>query len=426
MFGSARKCSTITPEQDIGNLMNGVQFKCEAIPPLSPAGTDPLFPDNSSLVLENLIRFWYRTLNGYLSGAPLQEMESRIFVKSCGAQSRIDLSDPFSTTFTITIRSITGSDRTFTSDQSNPLEKVIASFWAAVFMGGLHYPYSHDIGNIGVKDITDNQNILNRTGISFNPQADTSADLKWWLSQNLKTAVDIINDDHPRDFIPERFNLNLTRCILSPTPFRDWCTARNDIENTLNSFHARYPNDLLARRLINMPRENEANGNQKIGLLHDSSRFVLSTPLLIRYLKSGSDYFWMMIRFSGRPADHESILPSDASQSMDYRSLDRFWNEARRTGWNETDIVLLMPDTLQKKIDIIRHEIDPDKIILFGSKARGNFHSRSDTDLAVSGGKTGKSLVENGAMDIVDLDRVDDGFHSLIKYEGVTVYEKSI
>lgn len=72
------------------------------------------------------------------------------------------------------------------------------------------------------------------------------------------------------------------------------------------------------------------------------------------------------------------------------------------------------------------------KIVLFGSRARGDYKERSDIDLAVSGGNT--VLFASDAdteiptllqLDIVDLDKpVASELLQSINNEGVILYEK--
>ena len=72
------------------------------------------------------------------------------------------------------------------------------------------------------------------------------------------------------------------------------------------------------------------------------------------------------------------------------------------------------------------------KVVLFGSRARGDFHRSSDIDLAVSGGDAERfrlELEENTSTllqyDVVNLDRhIQQGLRERIEEEGVTVYEK--
>ncbi len=72
------------------------------------------------------------------------------------------------------------------------------------------------------------------------------------------------------------------------------------------------------------------------------------------------------------------------------------------------------------------------KVILFGSRARGDYQRASDIDLAVEGGRitdfildvkdTTSTLLD---FDIVDLKKTEQGaFLDSIKKEGVILYEK--
>ena len=72
------------------------------------------------------------------------------------------------------------------------------------------------------------------------------------------------------------------------------------------------------------------------------------------------------------------------------------------------------------------------RVILFGSRARGDFYRTSDIDLAVSGGDYIRLAVdieeETSTLlhfDIVDLDAVGESeLRSRIEREGVILYEK--
>lgn len=72
-----------------------------------------------------------------------------------------------------------------------------------------------------------------------------------------------------------------------------------------------------------------------------------------------------------------------------------------------------------------------DKVILFGSRARGDHRERSDVDLAVSGGDVVRfslgveDLPTLLSFDVVDLDgAVQPELLESIRREGVTLYEK--
>ena len=72
------------------------------------------------------------------------------------------------------------------------------------------------------------------------------------------------------------------------------------------------------------------------------------------------------------------------------------------------------------------------KVILFGSRARGDYKERSDIDLAVTGGNVAAFSIavdENTItllkFDIVDLDvSVQEELSQSIEREGIVIYEK--
>lgn len=71
------------------------------------------------------------------------------------------------------------------------------------------------------------------------------------------------------------------------------------------------------------------------------------------------------------------------------------------------------------------------KVVLFGSRARGDYQEKSDIDLAVSGGDVyGFALdVEEKTetllqYDVVDMDSIQDTLLESIERDGVILYEK--
>lgn len=72
------------------------------------------------------------------------------------------------------------------------------------------------------------------------------------------------------------------------------------------------------------------------------------------------------------------------------------------------------------------------KVILFGSRARGDYKEKSDIDLAVTGGNVAAFSIavdENTStllkFDIVDLDAsVQEELSQSIEREGIVIYEK--
>jgi len=109
------------------------------------------------------------------------------------------------------------------------------------------------------------------------------------------------------------------------------------------------------------------------------------------------------------------------TQKPDYGIIDEFWTELKNKG---KEHIFSLPDMLKDIKNELVKEVDPQKIILFGSKARGDFHSHSDTDIAVETEKQLGKVSLPGAIDIVDMKRADEKLKAKIKKEGVVIYER--
>ena len=91
-----------------------------------------------------------------------------------------------------------------------------------------------------------------------------------------------------------------------------------------------------------------------------------------------------------------------------------------------------LPDRLISEIVVLARTHGLDRVVLFGSRARGDFRDLSDIDLAVSGGNVAAFAIdveENTqtllSFDIVDLDgAVQPELMESIEREGQTIYEK--
>lgn len=92
---------------------------------------------------------------------------------------------------------------------------------------------------------------------------------------------------------------------------------------------------------------------------------------------------------------------------------------------------------LQKVTDILKAELHPQKIILFGSRAKGNFQKHSDFDFAIEAkepdNKNKRNLLDKiegisglYKIDIVFLSNVDKNFQDIILNSGEILYAKRI
>ena len=92
-----------------------------------------------------------------------------------------------------------------------------------------------------------------------------------------------------------------------------------------------------------------------------------------------------------------------------------------------------LPDRVIKEITAFAKENSIIKIVLFGSRARGDHTERSDVDLAVYGGDFDSfywNIKENIhsllSSDVVDMNsRVTEELKKEIERDGVVIYEKT-
>ena len=90
---------------------------------------------------------------------------------------------------------------------------------------------------------------------------------------------------------------------------------------------------------------------------------------------------------------------------------------------------------LKKIVDLIIKTSDPKRIILFGSRSKGNFDHSADYDLAIDSNKISfrnkRKLIEQieeiiglHSLDLINLDEVDSKFRKIISNTGKIIYER--
>ena len=89
-------------------------------------------------------------------------------------------------------------------------------------------------------------------------------------------------------------------------------------------------------------------------------------------------------------------------------------------------------EQVQKEICRFAEIYQLEKVVLFGSRARGDYHRASDIDLAVWGGSVARFAVDVDEKtstllkyDVVDMDRdVSEELLASVQKEGQVLYEK--
>ncbi len=102
----------------------------------------------------------------------------------------------------------------------------------------------------------------------------------------------------------------------------------------------------------------------------------------------------------------------------------------------QNELVSFMKDKrLNNIVKILKDELHPEKIILFGSRAKGNALFNSDYDIAVNSESISlrdkrklkekvDSVIGLHKFDIVFLNEVDEGFRNIIEQKGKVIYER--
>lgn len=98
----------------------------------------------------------------------------------------------------------------------------------------------------------------------------------------------------------------------------------------------------------------------------------------------------------------------------------------------QPDMKYNVPERVLRDIAVLSKEYNIQKVILFGSRARGTHTERSDIDIAISGGNTTEFSVavdENVhtllMFDVVDLDgHISEELQKEIERDGIVIYEK--
>lgn len=91
-----------------------------------------------------------------------------------------------------------------------------------------------------------------------------------------------------------------------------------------------------------------------------------------------------------------------------------------------------LPQSIVDSISVLARQSNLDRVILFGSRARGDNRERSDIDLAIQGGDTvafaasaDEDIPTLLFFDVVDLDNpVQPELLEEIRKDGVVIYEK--
>lgn len=445
--------------------MYKLSFTLKTITPLFMAGADGRSVELRPSAFKGMMRFWWRAVRAEDKVNDLKKEEAEIFggtgenegrskvrirlvpkeLKAVKANNERNLKTEYKIfkgnyagigyLFYSTI--LPGKERgffkpestfklTLSSNDKDAFNQALASFWLAVHLGGFGARSRRGGGNITVLDVSDKA-----LELEFLIKKQTSKDLAEWLIVNFQKASKLINKDiKPAKFSVSYSNLGLSRLILSKENFTSWIEALNDIGIKFMSFRTKHKSKIFDTAVFGLPVLHRSSKTKIIGGNIDKKGRIFnkierrSSPLGIKIIKAGEKFYWLVLRLSGEFLEEGKVLlqvppKGKSSQKPDYRLIDEFWSELKKSG---NEHILSYPQTLDKTIERIKKEMNPRKIILFGSRARGDAYLKSDIDIAVETDKFVSFSTPN--IDIVNLRKVNQSLAKKIEKEGIIIYER--
>ncbi|MBO8131528.1 MAG: type III-B CRISPR module RAMP protein Cmr1 [Candidatus Marinimicrobia bacterium] len=431
--------------------MYTTKFKCSVVTPMFMSGADKRTPELRPSEFKGMMRFWWRAAKAENDITKLREEEAEIFGGTGESEGKskvnikivcdremlkkfsgMNLKNDYNLQWSYGKHSGIGyilystvlrnSERGFIKDgfsfdfilssmDEKTFKQTIASFWLTIYLGGLGTRARRGGGCLSVKEKAGET-----FGLSFVPEGNNS--LKNWLIENFNRAQEMIGGK-AKDFCYSYSNLSISRVMLSNKSFRDWKETLNDIGSLYSNFRLKNRNKIFLTGAFGLP---VMHRNTKIVAARLGNRLKLnrrSSPIIIKVMKFNNNYYWMAIRLAGEflPPGIVLISRDRRTQKPEYNLIDEFWNLLKRKG---EEIILSIPEKLLKTVEKIK-KTNPDKIVLFGSKARGDFYEKSDIDIAVYGEYPDDI---EGNIDIVNIAKADQKLKEKIEREGISLYER--
>jgi|GEM_PF-346459 len=444
-----------------------VTFECEAITPIFVTGADQRDIELRSPSIKGVLRFWWRTLNGSLSVSELREKEAQIFggVGKKEGRSKVvilvdledreirrgeDLRRDYGLTWQFSGGRLVGrhagigylvyaalinkrrfffakgSSKSgtlfsvhFLAKEIDVLQHTISAFWCLVFLGGLGLRSRRGGGNIAVNRIVDQSGIIDSLKLDFVLDKENQTEIANWIIRNFRIARAVVNENRKTSFISEYSNLSFSRFVISKRKFSSWIDALSDVGEKYQDFRYRHRRDIFDSGAFGLPVNHRRSGVKVIGKCGRSKINRRSSPLIFRVIRSKDSYYWMVIRLAGEfLPDGWNIATQYDEKEPNYRLIDEFWGQLKREA---NEFLLSVPDALNAQLQKIKERLSPSRIILFGSRARGDFHANSDINIAVETSKPIGLLEKMKGLNIVDLRAASDSLKKVIEREGVSL-----
>ncbi|MDQ7032457.1 MAG: type III-B CRISPR module RAMP protein Cmr1 [Desulfonauticus sp.] len=437
--------------------MKKIYLLCKTITPLFMGGATINKPELRPSGFKGTMRFWWRALKCEDNISKLREEESNIFggTQEKEGKSKVMLRiRPQSVLqgenikkdyglrwdFNKTEHRLTGKDmgigyllystvlpnrerKYFKTDSTFKIEllsrdditfkNALAALWTSIYLGGFGTRSRRGGGNIVVEKIEGDA-----LGLEFIPLVKDAKNISHWLKKNLEVCFEFITGEKkPKNFTSSYSNLSFARIIISSKSKTTWKDALNEIGVKFADFRYRTKKDVFDSAIFGLPVQHK-NSIKVEGKIHNRR----SSPLIIKILKTQNSYYWITIRLTGEFLPQGDVLALKEkfnitkTQKPNFKLIDEFWNNIQK---DNREQILSFPKILDNiKKNIIKHNPSA-KIILFGSRARGDAYKTSDIDIAIDTDKAIGELDLIGPIDIVNLKKAPDDLKNIVKTEGV-------
>jgi len=451
--------------------MQSIKLKCQIITPMFMAGADGRTPELRPSEFKGMMRWWWRAIKAEDDTEKLRKDEAKIFggTGEKDGRSKVSIvidnhhppSDFIGENISSEIRDKNGCKyllystfalkvrgepliRKYIKDGYNftinlkahdkeSYKQALASLWLSIYLGGFGTRARRGGGNLVVLN-----NPENDFDLDFIVKGNTPQEVANWVIGNFKKVCKMITgDEKPENFAVSYSNLSFSRFIISKKNFDSWIDALNDIGKIFMNFRTTHKKEIFDSAVFGLPVLHRSSDTIVLGGNFDKNNKKIkekierrSSPLWIKVLKSQKKFYWMVLRLSGEFLEEGKVLLNVerrnstiiGSQKPDYRLIDEFWN-ALKNNYGE-EFILSRPKFLDNIIEKIKKETNPKKIILFGSRARGDAYKKSDIDIALDTDRPLSFPEPN--IDIVNLNKVEQKLHEKIKKEGVIIYEREV
>jgi CRISPR-associated protein Cmr1 len=313
------------------------------------------------------------------------------------------------------------------SYDENAFKNAVASLWLSINLGGFGLRSRRGAGNIIVNSIAKGDTC--ELEFVANTNNEDPKEFVKYLRNNIDKCSKIINGQKIKNFSSTYSNLSFSRIIISNKTFGNYKEALNDIGEKYANFRSENKYKIFDMAAFGMP------------IIHSNGKKIVSksserrnSPIIIKLIKINDKYKWMVLRLSGELIKENNVVTLKEkikkegktnweikdSRKVYFNIIDELWNKLKSE--NNEEFILTKPEILDKIVDSIKKEINPDKIILFGSRARGDGHKNSDIDIAVEKPKKPLSTLQiNASYDIVDLGKINMNFKNKISMEGINL-----